>query len=251
MLYIKKGPCPKEIQDRIDQITGTTKWKHMSEVPGKSESSTLRESFNKLNKRLLRESLISEQHGLCAYCMKKIVNNGNITTIEHWYPLSRSKSRALSYSNFFAVCKGGQNVPVEGKKRIVCCDAKKSNTLIRVNPTDQELIDHLMYHENGQIDITNDYQTAKDREEVRKDLDETLRLNGVLDSHGSMRDDTTTQIVKGRRDIYRDWEDYLYEVSEAGELTPEWVEEQIAELTGPGQWDEFLGVKLYLLRQYV
>lgn len=40
--------------------------------------------------------------------MKRIENDGQHTSIEHWYPLSKDKDRALAYSNMMGVCYGGK-----------------------------------------------------------------------------------------------------------------------------------------------
>ena len=43
----------------------------------------------------IRKNLLEEQHYLCAYCMRRIEDNGRKTSIEHWYPLSQDKEKAL------------------------------------------------------------------------------------------------------------------------------------------------------------
>ncbi|MBD8921975.1 type II-A CRISPR-associated protein Csn2, partial [bacterium] len=89
--------------------------------------------FDKLNKDCLREVLVKEQHGLCVYCMSRIENTADSTVIEHWYPLSKSKERALKYENLFASCYGGQKKTVNDARRICCCDAKKHDAIIDVD----------------------------------------------------------------------------------------------------------------------
>jgi hypothetical protein len=93
MLYIEKQACPVDIQMDIDGLINDEWWEHISEEPSKDEANLIRKNyFDKLNKRRVREALIGEQHGLCAYCMTRIENN-KFTTIEHWYPLSKSKKK--------------------------------------------------------------------------------------------------------------------------------------------------------------
>ena len=75
---------------------------------------------------------MKEQHGLCAYCMRRIHNDSS-TTIEHWVPLSQNKEQALQYSNFLGVCHGGRKSETDDNK-ILCGDASKEETAIRISP---------------------------------------------------------------------------------------------------------------------
>ena len=53
----------------------------------------------------IRSELIKEQHGLCAYCMRRITGQQNDTKIEHYKALSMDKERALDYQNYLGVAK--------------------------------------------------------------------------------------------------------------------------------------------------
>lgn len=248
MLYINKQPCPPDIQADIERKTSSAAYRKISEVPSGSQAKTLRQScFNKLNKQRLREALLEEQHGLCAYCMMPITNNGNITTIEHWYPLSKSRSKALDYKNFHAVCKGGSNIKIDnGEERVICCDAKKSNTVITLNPQNREMMNSIAYHDDGTI-----YTTLSDEERrqvIQADLDDVLALNGK--KIGRRRADTTTHVVKGRRDTYTAIDEVLQEAYLQGTLDEELIDFYEYETTGGQQWEKFAGVSLYVLNQY-
>lgn len=77
------------------------------------------------------------------YCMSRIENTAESTVIEHWCPLSKSKEKALQYENLFASCYGGQKETVNGVHRIRCCDAKKQDASIKVDPRNERMMEIL------------------------------------------------------------------------------------------------------------
>lgn len=245
MLYIEKKPCPPDIQADIDLQLTTPGWDEIAEQPSPKEAKRIRkEYFDMLNKERLRAALIEEQHGLCAYCMSRIVNDGNITTLEHWYPLSKSKSRSMQYSNLLAVCKGGSKVPLEaGEKRIVCCDAKKEHTVITINPQNKDMMSHIAYHEDGTVFYSTSDQKLK--KTMEDDLSIHLGLNG-FNGH-----DTTSRIVKKRSDVFKIMDEELMRLYLDGELTHEYLMEQLDEYENDLQRKEFAGVAIFVLQQYL
>lgn len=72
MLYIQKKSPPQEMIRRVSQIKSSTDWKNISE----SDTQAIRRQFDLMPKDIIRQSLLEEQHYLCAYCMKKITNDG-------------------------------------------------------------------------------------------------------------------------------------------------------------------------------
>ena len=103
MLYIKKMQPLPEVVDKINLIKRSDIWKNIPE----GDTKAIRKQFESLPKDSVRYTLLKEQHGLCAYCMRRIHNDSS-TTIEHWAPLSKNKEQALQYSNFLGVCHGGR-----------------------------------------------------------------------------------------------------------------------------------------------
>ena len=93
MIYIKKGPPPRQMAHMVSEIKSSQEWKKIKA----GDTKAIREKFDQLPKEVIRERLLEEQHYLCAYCMRRIKNDGRNTTIEHWYPLSKDKERALDY----------------------------------------------------------------------------------------------------------------------------------------------------------
>lgn len=97
MRFVRKDRAVPEAFNSIVQATINT--------PGHN-------GYNSLgrNKRLLLQSLINEQHSLCAYCNQKI--SLETSTIEHLLCQSHNPNLDLNYHNLFAVCKGNEgNIP--------------------------------------------------------------------------------------------------------------------------------------------
>ena len=255
MIYVEKSICPKEIQEDLDAQKAKPEWDTIPEVPDSEQAKRLREEFfDKLNKDRLREVLVKEQHGLCVYCMSRIesvANSDDGAVIEHWYPLSKSKEKALQYGNLFASCYGGQKSPVQGRRRICCCDAKKQDSIIQVNPCDPYMMEHIMYYSDGRIDFMENYASPKDRKKFQDDLWHHLGLNGSIRNDGTLLADTATELVKKRKDAYQAAEAMLATLEMDGELTSERVEEIIAEMQSKEIWDEYIGVTIFVLRQGV
>ena len=108
MIFVDKGPCPQEIQEDIDAQKAKDGWNEIPEIPNAEQAKRLREEFfDALNKTRIRTELLKRQHGLCVYCMTRVENNSDSAVIEHLYPLSKSKQRALQYANLFVSCRGG------------------------------------------------------------------------------------------------------------------------------------------------
>jgi uncharacterized protein (TIGR02646 family) len=76
----------------------------------------------------LRESLVTEQRGLCCYCMCRISADSNVMKIEHWQPQSRFPAQQLVYANLLGACLGGQN---QADRH---CDTLKGGQDLKFNP---------------------------------------------------------------------------------------------------------------------
>ena len=104
----------------VSEIKSAPDWRRIQV----GNTGVVRDKFNSLSKEPIRLSLLEEQSGLCAYCMRKLENKGKTTHIEHWYPLSKDKERALDYNNMLAVCDGGSNYEGKGKRFFVVMHLK-------------------------------------------------------------------------------------------------------------------------------
>ena len=252
MIYVQKEKTPDDIQEEINRLTGTKKWAAFPEHPSSEEAHAIRDHyFNRLNKSRVREALLAEQRGLCAYCMCRITNHGSFTTIEHVMPLSRSKAGAMDYQNWLAVCKGGTNFPKPGNgRRIICCDAKKGNTITTLTPLDRRQMAGIAYYDDG----TLYYQAPNDpdRRKIVHDINDIYGLNGIVDPKtGRSRKDTTSGIVKHRKDAYISMFEELMRLEAEGELTLDLVRRFRESLLSEDKWEPFIGVKLHVLDMFL
>lgn len=150
MLLIHKKKTPSAISRAEAAIRSSSEWKSVSE----SNTNAIRKTgFDTLPKDIIRQNLLEEQRYLCAYCMKRIENNGSHTVIEHLAPLSKDKEKSLDYQNMAAVCKGGADVRIEeGEKRILCCDGSKHDEdELLLSPYNEQMMKEICYYSDGQI----------------------------------------------------------------------------------------------------
>ena len=126
MIYIKKGPEPGKLIWYRHQVNA---------------------SFDAMDtdvKEQLRESLLKEQGHLCAYCMRKIRDAGDVK-IEHFR--ARTPENELQYGNLLAVCKGGEGGPFAARS----CDTRKENRPILLSPLNVSDMNRIYYKSNGEI----------------------------------------------------------------------------------------------------
>ncbi|MBQ4058540.1 MAG: TIGR02646 family protein [Lachnospiraceae bacterium] len=239
MLYIEKGRVPAEVLAKVNDIKRSPEWRSIQE----GDTNAVRLQFDMLPKEQIRESLIKEQHGLCAYCMKRIHNNGLSTTIEHFVPLSKDKDSALEYSNMLAVCDGGKNTFVEGK-RILCCDAcKKDEDEMTVNPLNKYMMDKISYKTNGTI-----YTEPYDKK-IEDDINYILCLNGKLDRNGKTVSDTTTEIILGRKRAYEWCDAFIRKLKDKRKCTSSRIKKKMEEIYNEDERREYAGVILFFLNR--
>ena len=84
------------------------------------------------DKDTLRETLVSEQRGLCCYCMGRIRPGANEMKIEHWRCQARYPNERLSYRNLLGACLGGEGKPSSFQH----CDTRKGDADLCWNPAD-------------------------------------------------------------------------------------------------------------------
>lgn len=237
MLYIKKMSPPVSVLNKVNEIKRSEEWKNIPEA----DTETIRKQFDLLPKSEIRKSLLKEQHGLFAYCMCRISDDGLRTTIEHWYPLSRKKAGALDYANMLGVCHGGRAAAQE-TKRVVCCDARKGEQEITIDPRNEQHMNDIAYKKNGII------YTFSGNPELEADINDKLCLNGLIDKNGG-RIDTSTEIVKGRREASV-WCDTFYRaLNRKNKCTSTMVLKKIRELSTEETMEEYVGVKLFFLKK--
>lgn len=242
MLYIEKNTPPQAYQKAVAQIKGEPAWRSIRD----GDTDAIRSEFDRLPKSEIRDALLAEQHHICAYCMKRIRNNDGGSevvhmSIEHWFPLSQDKERALDYKNFLGVCKGGADVDGP-RNRVLCCDASKEDeTSLVVNPLDKSMMQYIAYKNDGTIYCLP--TAGDDAELINRDLNEILRLNGKAGQ------DTATGLIKGRRDAYRIAQNKYKELSKRKQLTSAQISKIIRKTKQMDEYPEFVGTFLFVLER--
>ena len=105
----------------------------------------------------VRQSLVSEQGGLCSYCGKRILSDYH-SVIEHLLPkgLKQYSHLQLEYNNLLCSCDGGESdrtgkTKSEKRKFPSFCDDKKNNRILSLTPLDSTCEEQFSYDEEGHI----------------------------------------------------------------------------------------------------
>ena len=80
----------------------------------------------------LRHALVTEQRGLCCYCMGRIRNGPATMKIEHWRCRAYHQAEQLNYRNLLGACLGGHGQP----RHLQHCDTRKGDRDLQWNPAD-------------------------------------------------------------------------------------------------------------------
>ena len=248
MLFIQKEPLKsREVFESIIEITKTDEWKNADN----NDTALLRSFFDRLDKNPIRDQLVREQHGLCAYCMKRI-RPDNSMAIEHFAPVSDHKDKVLDYGNMLGCCRGGSEEKIKGQKEF-CCGASKKEQPITIDPRKKSLMDMIRYRKDGRIYVGS--KDAELNEKLQKDIEFILMLNGRLNKDGSLKSDTSTQIVMGRRLAYRGYKSFMDALSKKYKGNESRIKvavrKKIDEIENMEQYPEYAGVTLYFLKRRI
>lgn len=125
---------------------------------------------NYADKPTLREALVTEQRGLCCYCLSRIVADREKMKIEHWQSQENFPEYQLDYSNLLGVCLGGEGNPPKFQH----CDTRKGEQDLSLNPAEpaHDVERTIHYLSDGTIQSPN---PVFDRE-----INEFLNLNTAL-----------------------------------------------------------------------
>lgn len=101
------------------------------------------------DKNALRRALVSEQRGLCCYCMGSIDHYAGAMKIEHWQCQACYPDMQLEYHNLLGACMGHEGHPPKEQH----CDTKKGNKCLSWNPADPEhrIEECIGYDDDGTI----------------------------------------------------------------------------------------------------
>ena len=168
MILIKKGNEPEVLQKLREKCI--------------EEGLTAEQAYKRLRgkrKDKVRDFLMRDQSGLCAYCMCRIPRNDvpdkiSPIVIEHFMPRNPENGvqagQGLDYQNLFLVCHGNRAPKGVHKISDLTCDAHRGNKAFRkIHPGKQETLETIKYLTDGKIDA--------DDPDVRYDLVEILNLN--------------------------------------------------------------------------
>ena len=231
MLYIEKEGLADGINRKIIEIRKSEEWKEIKE----DDTEAIRRVFDTdFPKNEVKETLLHEQHGICAYCMRRIHVDSH-SRVEHLVPLSKNKEKAIDYNNMLGVCDGGEKVTGDSG-HVLCCDAHKKETEIELSPLNKVQMDKIAYDKDGKI-----YTKPRDAA-MERDINDVLLLNGIQKKDGTVRD-TSTELLKGRRDAYDRARRMMNTLNVKGKCTSSVIKKLMEELYNSDEREEYVGVK--------
>ena len=115
----------------------------------------------------LRHSLVTEQRGLCCYCMSRIRPDSASMKIEHWRCQRYHRGEELKYRNLLGACLGGHGQPA----RLQHCDTRKRDRDLKWNPAEPA------HHIETSIRYELDGSIRSNETEFDRQLDDVLNLN--------------------------------------------------------------------------
>ncbi len=121
---------------------------------------------NYTDKKTLRAALVTEQRGLCCYCLSRIVADSEKMKIEHWQSQENYPTRQLDFSNMLGACLGGTGKPL----KLQHCDSLD----FKMNPADplHDVERVIVYASDGTIRSTDPM--------LESELNEILNLNHAI-----------------------------------------------------------------------
>ncbi len=259
MIYIRKKRTPQFVKAKRDEIINTPDSGY-EEIVLPKDSKQMRVLFGQMTSVELRKSLCEEQHGLCAYCMRKIVpqkqdKNDEEVRVEHYVPLSKNKDLALDYSNFLGVCYGGnKDIRIEGVSFIACCDAYRGERDLTISPWEKRQMEAIAYRRDGFMFVkTNMGLDPELVEQMQRDINEVLHLNGEVNEKGEVINDTTSRLVANRKKIRDSVESQVKRWEKHGCLSSTFLEEEIdtlyRQLQDNNDAEPFIGARIYYMEK--
>lgn len=253
MIYIRKRRTPSIVKKKVDEIKNNPEIGYI-DIRLPKDSGKLRKLFEDMPKDEIRTALWQEQHGLCAYCMRKIEPRRESMRIEHYNALTKDKEGALDYQNYLGVCYGGEKDKDE-KPHILCCDAARGDKNLTINPWNERQMEAIAYYRTGEIFVRSD--KGLDLElvnQMQNDIDEVLALNGRKDVKGKIIYDTASKLVASRRSICDSVHLQFERWDRKKCLTVEFLQEKIDKLEAMLERDNiaeeaYIGVRLYLYKR--
>lgn len=140
----------------------------------------------------LREALVRDQGGLCAYCQQRITIDEDLATglpkmkIEHWMARAESGTRPFVWSHLLGVCQGvSRDVAGRSLQRNVHhCDTSRGDRKLFLHPVEHQGPDpreHLRYTANGKVLAeTSDPRVEQDIRTLNLNAPRLVRARSVI-----------------------------------------------------------------------
>ena len=175
------------------------------------------------DKDKLREVLLSEQGGLCCYCMGRIPDKQGKVKIEHWQSVANYPQNQLIYQNLLATCKGGEGEKYSNQY----CDTRKGGKDLLFNPANPA------HHAKLGISYGTDGTIQSRNPDFDRQLNDTLNLN-------------YSSIKNHRKGVY----DSLVMLLKLHTISRKRLEKQISMLSYPSeQLEPYVGVAIWWLEK--
>ena len=176
----------------------------------------------------LRNALVTEQRGLCCYCMGRIRPELASMKIEHWRCQAHYPGEQLNYRNLLGACRGRLG---SGHKQH--CDTKKGDRDLKWNPADPAhyIETRVWYGLDGSI--------------YADEADFDAQLNDVLNLNLSVLKNNR----KGLLDAVLSW--WKHEKARIGGPVPRdrFVRKRDKHVTGKGELAPYCRVTVWWLEQ--
>ena len=164
MRLVTKGERPKCIVDAVRAH------------PDLTTRDSAKSAYDTLDKDEVRAALVSEQRHLCAFCERRLQTgkagrtftegetgpNHNVR-IAHRTPVAVDSRLALTWENLIGSCDDERT-----------CDVAQGSRALTVDPTKKVTVAQIRYERR---DGTRGLFASSDEPAIRRDLQETLRLN--------------------------------------------------------------------------
>ncbi len=115
-------------------------------------------------------SLVTEQRGICCYCMNRIHNGHDTMKIEHWRSQRHHPAEQLAYGNLLGACLGGHGQPFS----LQHCDTRKGDSKPPVEPGGSS------HHIETRVGYELDGSIRSDDAAFNAELENVLNLNVAL-----------------------------------------------------------------------
>lgn len=178
------------------------------------------------DKNTLRQCLVSEQRGICCYCMRPIHPVEGSMKIEHWHSQNRTPHEQLVYSNLLGSCMGG-----DGQRESVRhCDTAKGTKDLSRSPAirDHHVEEQIRYLSDGTIGSS--------------DVNFSGELNGVLNLNAAHLKNGRLAALRGLQGMLR----------KRGGLTKQHWQKLLEEWSGTSHANDlqpFCGVIVYWIKK--